>query len=94
MDGNLPGQNEETMRAFIEAARGGFSPAELDEAFDVVKDAAHWKNPIDAIVPRSMVAVLERAIPYYTGTSAEFFDTEDAEKVQVKADGYFLGPCN
>lgn len=94
MDGNLPGQNEETMRAFIEAARGGFSPAELDEAFDVVKDAAHWKNPIDAIVPRSMVAVLQHAIPYYTGTLAEFFDTEDAEKVQVKADGYFLGPCN
>lgn len=92
-DGDLPPPGE-----VIEApsrGMGGYTHQQLDEAFDKVKDPDHWKNRIDAVVDADMRDVLDVAIPYFTGTAADF-DDEDMEpgKLRVFADGYFAGPCN
>jgi len=81
--------------AFLEEAKGGYTVAQLQEAFDSVKDADHWKNPIDAIVDADRRDVLARAIPWYTGTTAEFHDLpDDPARLRVTAPGYYEGPCN
>lgn len=73
----------------------GYRPAQLSAAFDLVKDADHWKNPIDAVVDEDMMDVLAESIPYYTGTPATFFEIDDQPgKLRVTAPGYFAGPCN
>ena len=74
---------------------GGYTHDQLSEAFDVVKDHEHWKNPIDAVVSADKRDVLTHAIPYFTGTAADFDDEGlDPGKLRVFADGYFAGPCN
>lgn len=94
LDGTGIGLSKAELDSYIEASRGGFTKEQLSEAFDVVKDQDRWKNPIDAIVPRTMIAVLEKAIPWFTGTPADFEETQDPDKVRVTAPGYYAGPCN
>lgn len=78
----------------LDAARRGYTDEQMQEAFDLVKDADHWKNPIDRIVDRKHVDVLDVAITWYTGMPAFFEDVDDPAKVRVTCDGYFAGPCN
>lgn len=79
---------------YLKDAAGGYSQEQLADAFDIVKNAEHWKNPIDAVVPRDMTDVLGRAIPWFTGTEASFSDTAKPDEVRVTAMGYWAGPCN
>lgn len=76
-------------------AAGGYTMEELEAAFTAVQNSDHWKNPIHAIVARDQVGVLTKAIPWYTGTSADFDDVDgQPDKVLVTAPGYYAGPCN
>ena len=85
---------DETGASVIDSM-GGYTHAQLDAAFDQVKDPQHWKNPIDAIVDADMKPVLNRAIPYFTGMPADFDDEGvPPGKVRVLCEGYFAGPCN
>lgn len=85
-------------RAAIEAhlanARGPFTADELADGFDTVKNAEHWKGAIDAIIDEDQKDLIGRAIPWFTGTPAEFFQTDQAGKLRVVAAGYWNGPCN
>ena len=89
------GDSSQEIDAFLEEGRGGYTMDQLERAFDSVKDQEHWKNPIDAIVDADQRNVISRAIPWYTGTEAEFTAVEgDTSKLRVTAPGYFAGPCN
>lgn len=94
LESDAPGLNKDELEAFLEEGRGGFTGEEISDAFDLVKDAEHWKNPIDAIIPAGKQAVVERAIPWYTGTEAAFEECDRAGYLRVTAPGYFAGPCN
>jgi len=95
LDSDAAGATQEEIDAWLEEGKGGFTVEQLQEAFRSVQDKEHWKNPIDAVVDRDQTAVLDKAIPFMTGTPAEFEDVEGQPgKVRVTADGYFLGPCN
>lgn len=85
---------KEEIDAHLKAARGGYTQEQLQTAFDLVKDAAHWKNPIETIIDRDQMDVVDKAVPWFTGTVASFEETDDRTKVRVTADGYYLGPCN
>lgn len=89
-----PGLSEAELNAFLEEGKSGFTIEQLSEAFDAVKNEEHWKNPVDAIVPAEMRGVLERAIPWYTGTEANFEETDEPGQIHVTAPGYYAGPCN
>lgn len=78
---------------FLEEGKGGYSLEQLTEAFDKVKDENHWKNPIDAIVPSDQKDILEKAIPWFTGTEAVFEKCKKDGHLRVTAPGYFAGPC-
>lgn len=73
------------------------SRKELSDVFDLVKDSKHWKNPIDAEVELTadQRALLEEAIPFFTGSVATFQFVSakrnvDAAIYRVQAVGYFL----
>lgn len=79
---------------WLDNARGGFTTIELQKAFLAVANDENWKNPIDRIVDESQVEILTAAIPWMTGTEATFLPANEPGKIRVKADGYYLGPCN
>lgn len=85
---------KDRIKSWLENAQGGHTREELDAAFELVKDKEHWKNPIDAVVDEGMVHVLTFAIPWFTGTPAEFEPCEEAGKIRVRSIGYWAGPCN
>lgn len=87
-------QKKDQIDEWLEKARDGFALEELQEAFDLVKDEEHWKNPIDRVVDESQIRILRAAIPWMTGTEAIFLPVDEPGKIRVKADGYYLGPCN
>ena len=66
---------------------GGYSAEELRVAFRKVANREHWKNDVDAGVPASMHAILEKAIPFHTG-DVTFNDLGDGT-LRVRATGYW-----
>lgn len=89
------GMTPEQIEQYLKDSTGGYTHEQLDEAFRQVQDADHWKNPIDAVVDRSMWDVLAVAIPYFTGTDADHDDVDgQPDRIRVFAPGYFAGPCN
>lgn len=89
-----PSLTRDQLDSFLEEGRGTFTTEELAKAFEDVKDKEHWKNPIDAVVPLGQKDVLEKAIPWYTGTEPTFYDIDKEGYLRVTAPGYFAGPCN
>lgn len=95
LESHAPSATPQEIETFLAAGMGGFTIEQLTDAFDAVKDKAHWKNPIDATAELTMRGVLEHAIPYFTGTPADFDEIEGQPNViHVTAPGYFAGPCN
>lgn len=95
LESDEPGATQAELDAYIDDSLGGFTIEQLHEAFGAVQDKEHWKNPIDAVVARDRVEVLTRAIPFMTGTFADFDDVGCAPgMIRVTAPGYFAGPCN
>lgn len=70
-----------------------YTPAQLEAAFDLVKNQADWRAPIDAVVPKADEAVVCEAIVYYTGGGVEFIEELPNGKLRIVADGYRMGPC-
>lgn len=72
--------------------------AKLRVVFEKVQDKTHWKNPIDAFIDAKDFEVTDSAIQFFTGTrihSAVLVKSgTNNGKYHIKADGYFLGPCN
>jgi len=90
-----PGMTKGEIDRYLEESKGGFNTDELGAAFDLVKDPENWKNSIDAVIDAEKRDVVDRAIPFYTGTEAFFEDvTGQPGKLRVTAAGYYAGPCN
>ena len=75
--------------------------SELKEAFEMVENAEHWKNPIDVTIEwpgTSTLKVILYAIEYFTATvgsaNPEVFTLGAQEYVTITADGYYAGPAN
>lgn len=92
--GDGPGMSKEEIDDYLKRAMAGYTAEQLRAAFATVQDAQHWKNPVDSIAPREMMAILAVAIPFITATCASFADTDDEDKVRVTADGYYASDCN
>ena len=83
----------------------GFSYKQLCDAFDLVKDGEHWKNPIDSLCTTEEVAAVAAAIWYFTATKPIFdyigkVETSEHKRfkenqhiMKVRADGYRRGPA-
>ena len=66
-----------------------YKDEDLHTAFELVKDKADWKMPIDATVPADTdMVLLTDAIIYYTGSVAEYEILGDG-RIHVMADGYY-----
>lgn len=89
------GLTSQEIDSFLEQGRGGFTQGQIDEAFDLVKNEEHWKNPIDTVIPAEKREIVEKAIPWFTGTDAEFTEIDgQPQNLRVTAPGYYAGPCN
>ena len=66
--------------------------------FEKVQNKEHWKNPIDAFIDPKDFEVTNDAIAFFTGTRIKSTVLQaggpNHGKWHIKADGYFLGPCN
>jgi len=60
----------------------------MSDAFDLVQDKEHWKNPIDAVIPEEKRSIVEQAINYYAGGGARFVPAGEG-KLRVAAPGYW-----
>lgn len=69
----------------------GYTERELAAAFDSVKPAGNWKNPIDIILTltEEQREAVSAAVAFYTGSETMFTDRDDG-KVRVRAAGYYL----
>jgi hypothetical protein len=64
---------------------------EMQKLFELVQNEEHWKNPIDAWVPKETdMDALNEAVIYYTGSSILVGETNDLGMTHITADGYFL----
>lgn len=89
LDGSGNGASKEDLDAWLEKGMGGYSTEELREAFSKVSDKTHWKNDVDAVVPASMKAILEFAIPFHTGGGQVTFEDLEDGTLRVRAPGYW-----
>jgi hypothetical protein len=64
---------------------------ELEEAFNLVKNNKHWKNPINKTIKdpgREMQGLIVEAVAHYTGSFPEI-STLPGGKINVRAAGYY-----
>jgi hypothetical protein len=68
---------------------------QLELAFNSVRNAEHWKNPIDKVVPLrgTNLPLIAEAIYFYTSTMTTFIQEPDG-MVRITAPGYYQGPAN
>jgi len=65
--------------------------AELQEAFDPVKNQEHWKGPINAVIHKDYRDITYHAIKHFTGTEAKFYAIEKhPDLLFVSADGVWM----
>lgn len=70
---------------------GGFTRAELFEAFEMIKPDGNWKNPIEKFigpVSAHQIQAIHRAIEFYCGGGAKFQHL-GPHKIRVTAPGYY-----
>lgn len=68
----------------------GYTHAELNEAFQKIQNAEHWKNPIDAWIHPNQFEVCAEACCYFTGSSLSRVQWAGEHAVRVMAPGYYL----
>lgn len=69
----------------------GYTLPQLHDAFDSVKNAEHWKNPIDKVVPYLTPkerALIHAAVIFFAGCEPKF-EVLSTRKHRVTAVGYF-----
>lgn len=85
-----------TLTEWVQAKMNGYTEADLEFAFDCVKDLTNWKLPINVTVGTSVTRLnkelIATAIEFYTGSVAEFTDNEDGSYT-VTATGYYEACC-
>lgn len=70
----------------------GYRLDQLAAAFDRVRDGRDWKAPIRAVIPAAERPVVEKAVLWFTDTSAMFVAVSgDPDRMVVRAPGYRLG---
>ena len=69
-----------------------YSDEQMKQAFDLVKDKEHWKNPIKVTLPfttsEETLDIIFEAVVYYTGSMAEIYKVKKGYRVE--AIGYFM----
>lgn len=78
----------------VELAGKPLTRADLDKAFDKVKNPDHWKNPCRGLILEAEVPIVELAVMFFTGTKLRVVAQDGEGNVSVEADGYWGGPCN
>lgn len=81
----IPFLSEEELNSVPE---GDYTLLELHAAFDLIKDKEHYKNPIQATIPREDFAITSAACSFFTGSMLDISETTDTHYV-VEAVGYF-----
>jgi len=66
-----------------------YTVRQLQDAFNMVADTDNWKAEVSAVVHPHFRAILEEAIPFMTGSVANFQAIEDGDKLWVQAIGYY-----
>ncbi len=80
-------------KAKWEGTWSGYTQEQLSTAFDGVRNADHWKGPIDALVPEDELTVTVLAIIFYTATEPKASWVESKEHFRVTSEGYWAGPA-
>ena len=72
----------------------GWYPAELEAAFEGIKDKQDWRAPIDTWIKPVAYPAARSACMFYTGTElvADGYSL-DKDLLHVRAAGYRCGPC-
>jgi len=65
----------------------------LSRAFDRVKNAEHWKNPIDAVIRCSELEITKVAVLHFTATELRVVESYASAppRYRVRAVGYRAG---
>lgn len=82
----------------------GYTQEQLENAFKLVQNKEHWKNPINAYCTTDEAKPVAAAITYFTATIPTFnficiLDEDDGRFkagdsiLKVRADGYRKGPA-
>ncbi len=70
----------------------GFTQMQLHEAFAMIEDKKHWKNPINTVVADHFLPIARAACMFYTVTDLD--STPDSEgRVRITSIGYREGPA-
>ncbi len=77
---------------------GGYTEAELNDAFARVRPTSHWKDPIDAtvtfVLPEADIPLMKFAVAFFTATEATITPVPgESLTFRVTADGYRRGPA-
>lgn len=74
---------------------GTYTLAELDAAFEKIRNPRDWKAPIDCRIPVANLGAAQAACVYYTATelSEAIGGKSHDGTVRVVADGYRMGPA-
>jgi hypothetical protein len=70
----------------------GYTFAQLNGAFDTVKNKNDWKEPIDVVVGVELVGLVAASIEYFTATECKLTDLGD-KNYRVESIGYRRGPA-
>ena len=70
----------------------GFTHSELFDAFTLVEDLDHWKNPITAVIHAEDWMVVDAAVAYFTGGPIHPVVNENLKEgwISVWAPGYYI----
>ena len=66
----------------------GHTIADLREAFEVVEDPDHWKNPIVASLLPHRAEITVEAIRYFHGVNPTVKESVSGDRVMIKSPGY------
>lgn len=81
--------NEDHIKDWLEAGKGGYTLAQLSDTFDDVKNPEHWKMDIDTVVDAKLRDILGYAIPWFVGSGQITITDIDDETIRVQATGYW-----
>jgi hypothetical protein len=81
----------------VEKVYCGYTQKELQEAFNLVANKSNWKDPTCTKISKKNLdkyrKVIEAAVPYFTGSCAEFTYSEDSigrKTYWCEFDGYYI----
>lgn len=69
-----------------------YTDFELRQAFELVQNREHWKNPVNAVINECDKEIVQEAVIYFTATVPTFTQLADG-KLRVQAAGYWAGPA-